>query len=283
MLWQLHFAAQRSSVLQLLPGLAYRKARSFAPRVNLLGQNGNAPPAPLTSWPVRRSAGPGGANHSRSVGPATRLGYGESQRFRRAYGQGLPPSHGHGQDPCSRSAAQTQRPVLPVLPSSGASGATTYCSAISAATSSHPGCPSHAGTACAGTSGATVPSCPSSWTSCSPRLSHCRIGAHAAPLRSCLGSSLHESRPCPGRARRRTSTTAGPRPRGRRRTGFARGSIAPCWRSSTGSPSARRSTAASRTYRPISMPGSPVTMKTVRIRAAGASARRSIAGRLPPR
>jgi hypothetical protein len=29
MLWQLHFTAQRSSILQLLPGLAYRKARSF--------------------------------------------------------------------------------------------------------------------------------------------------------------------------------------------------------------------------------------------------------------
>jgi hypothetical protein len=43
--------------------------------------------------------------------------------------------------------------------------------------------------------------------------------------------------------------------------GIASGSTAPCWRSSTGSPSARRSTAASSSCRPISMPGSAVTMR----------------------
>src|SRR5215831_6938220 len=72
----------------------------------------------------------------------------------------------------------------------------------------------------------------------------------------------------------RTSITAVPKPRGHRRMGSASASIAPCWMSSIGWRSAKRSTAPLTSCRPTLMRGSPSTTSTGPIRAAGASARR---------
>src|SRR3712207_3184168 len=91
----------------------------------------------------------------------------------------------------------------------------------------------------------------------------------AAPSSAAAPSGTSTSSISPSR----TSTTRRPRPRARRRTASASGSTAPCSTSSTASPSARRSTAASRSCRPISMPGSPITTAAGRIRAGGATAR----------
>ena len=62
--------------------------------------------------------------------------------------------------------------------------------------------------------------------------------------------------------RSRISITAAPRPRARRPMESASASIARCWMSSTGSRSAKRSIARSKSCRPISMLGSPTTTRT---------------------
>ena len=71
----------------------------------------------------------------------------------------------------------------------------------------------------------------------------------------------------------RTSTIAAPRPTARKPMAFASASTAPSLTSSTGSPSARRSTRRSTSCRETSTPGSSTTTSGDRIRAAGASAR----------
>ena len=74
-------------------------------------------------------------------------------------------------------------------------------------------------------------------------------------------------------SRWRTLTTAAPRQRARRPMAFASASIALYWTSSTGWPSARRSTGRSTSCRPISTLGSSNTISDDLTRAAGASAR----------
>src|SRR5262249_42177905 len=73
--------------------------------------------------------------------------------------------------------------------------------------------------------------------------------------------------------RSRTSITAAPRPRARKRTASASAFIAPSWTSFIGLRSARRSITRSTSCRPISTPGWSTTIIGGRIRAAGALAR----------
>ena len=74
--------------------------------------------------------------------------------------------------------------------------------------------------------------------------------------------------------RSRISTTVGPRPRARKRMGFASASPRPCWTSSTALPFARSSTGRSPSCRPTWTNGSASTTRSAPTRADGVTARR---------